>query len=452
MRRGGLSAVCVMVGACIGGQAAVASVSNTVRLSYSARQAGMGGVCRSLADDGIAPLCNPAGMGFQEGRTLDLNGALGLTNLHYEDPQNDARSGGEGDAGVSGLPDFGFTHHVGHSPFAYGLGFYTYGASRMKYDINSTLLVSSGSEATDNNLTLIHQRIMPAVAVQVTDDLALGAAYVRAYQTTAGATPLQFQTTVKPAGIAGEHVFLDADTDGWGQGGAFGALVKLGKRTRAGVSYTMPMRVKLKGRSEITVRNSPVFAALGIPEGTRANYATSITWKWPQVLGLGISHEPNEQWLFAFDWQWFDWSWAADKIELIFSEGNNALVNSTLQSVTGTNTIRDQLKLQLRDAFVYHFGTEYRPSECLALRAGYIFSTNPVPDGTVRPLVNGNVQHTIALGAGTKVRAWDVDVAWSHTYLNEQVVEFSEVQGGENNFSQTSAGGDLFSLTLRKRF
>ena len=452
MRNTLLGLCCFVVGTLGGSSAALAALSNSVRLATGAREAGMGGACHALADDGSAPLCNPAGMAFQEGKTLDLNGALTLSHLFYEDPQNESRDGGEGASGVNGLGDFGFVHHLDGTPMAYGLGFYTYAGSRMKYDINSTLLVPAGAETTNFDLTLIHQRIIPSIAFRLSDDIAVGGGYISAYQTFAAATPFQFQSTIRPSGLAGEHVFLDADTDGWGEGGVFGALVKLGKRTRLGVSYTTQMKVKLKGRSEFTVRNSPVLASLGIAEGTRTNLATSATWKWPQVLGVGISHQASDQWLFAFDWQWFDWSSAGDKIEMIFYDGSDPLVNATLLAVTGTNTIRDQLKLYYQDAFVYQFGAEYRPSERLTLRAGYIFSTNPVSNEIVSPLTNGILQHTISLGAGTKVQGWDLDVAWAHAFLHEQVVETSAVQGGEFNSSQTSAGGDLLFLTVRKRF
>jgi long-chain fatty acid transport protein len=423
-----------------------AAASNVWRLANSARQGAMGGTCRSLADDGNAPLCNPAGIAFQEGMTVQMNGALGLLRTRYEDPQNDSRHGSEGGAGVGGLGDFGFTHRIGDSRFGYGLGFYTTAGTRMKYDINTTLLTASGTRAESFDFTLIHQRLIPAMSFQVADDLSLGAGYVRAYQTYAHAQPLRLSGVAEPRSLAGANFYLDADTDGWGQGGIFGALLKLGEKTRLGVSYTMHMKMKLKGRAEATLRNNPSLVGFGINDGDRNNYAASGVMRIPQVVSAGISHQARPDLLLAFDWQWFDWS-NTDALHLYLYDGSSAGINA----VIGQN-IRDPLLYDLRDAYTYQFGAEYTPSPRLALRAGYIFGTNPVRDLTIQPTLNGNLQHTISLGAGTQAAGWDIDVAWSHSYFHLQGVDNSDVAGGEFNSSQTGTGADLLFLSLTKKF
>lgn len=425
---------------------ALAAASNVWRLANSARQGAMGGACRALADDAIAPLCNPAGIGFQEGATFQMNGALGLLHTRYEDPENDGRNGSEGGAGVGGLGDFGFTHRLGDSRFGYGLGFYTLVGTRMKYDINTTLLTASGTRTESFDFTLIHQRLIPSIAFQVTDNLALGAGYVRAMQTYAHAQPIRLSGAAEPSSLAGANFYLDADTDGWGQGGIFGALLKLGEKTRLGASYTTHMKVKLKGRTESTLRNNPTLVPFGIADGARNNYATSGTMRIPQVVSAGISHQARPDLLLAFDWQWFDWS-NADALHLYLYDGSNASINA----VIGQN-IRDALLYDFRDAFTYQFGAEYTPSPRLALRAGYIFATNPVRDLTIQPTQNGNLQHTISLGAGTQMEGWDMDVAWSHSFFNIQGVDNSDVAGGEFNSSQTGTGADLLFLSLTKKF
>ncbi len=439
--------VAVALAIVAGGSSALAGYSNTIRLAVGARQAGMGAAYRSIADDGTAPLYNPAGMGFQEGSTVNFDNGIILAHINYEDPQNEFRPGTEGSAGVGAFPDFGIVHKFANWPFAIGFGSYNYSAIRMKYDITSTILASGGEQA-NFNFDLMHSRMIPSLAWQVNDSLSLGGGYIRAFQYFAQATPYQFQGTVNPSALTGVNFYTDFDSTGWGQGGIFGALAKLGEKVRVGVSYTTKMVVKLKGRDEVTLRNNPGLIPFGISDGTRNNYAITLPWKWPQVLGTGISYQADEKWLLAFDWQWIDWSWAADKQEYILDNGNNATVNA----VVGNGTIRDNFKQDARDAFIYHFGTEYKPKEHVALRAGYIFSNNPVRSATLTPLFNGNFQHTISLGFGTKLFGWELDNAWSHTFMNEQVVETSAIQGGEYNFSQTSNGNDIFFFSAKKRF
>ena len=447
MRRSWLGVLgALFVGTSLGTTQVFAAASNVWRLANSARQAGMGGTCRSLADDGNAPLCNPAGIAFQKGATLQLNGVLGLVRTRYEDPQNDARDGGEAGAGIAGLGDFGFTHHIGDSPFAYGLGFYTVAGARMKYDIDSTLLSASGTRTESFDFTLIHQRLIPAVALRVTDHFAIGGGYAEAYETYAHAQPLRLSGATEPASLAGANLYLDADTDGWGESGILGALLKLDEKTRIGASYALPMKVKLKGRAEATLRNNPTLIPFGINSGDQNNYAVSATMRIPQVVSLGVSHQARPDLLLAFDWQWFDWS-SSDALLLYLYNGSNAGINA----VIGPN-IRDALKYDFRDAYTYQFGAEYTPSPRLALRAGYIFSTNPIRNLTLQPTLNGNLQHTISLGAGTKVKGWDVDTAWSHSFFHNQGVTNSDVAGGEFNNSKTGLGADLFFLSLKKQF
>ena len=453
MKKALVGLCCAALGVLSGGSAAFAGYSNTIRLAYGAKEAGMGGTCVSLAEDSIAPLCNPAGMAFQEGMTTDNNLALITAHPHYEDPQNPYIDGFEGGAGVGGFSDGGFVHKLKDAPIAYGIGLYTYSAIRMKYDLNTTLLTATGTEQRDVDMTLIHLRLIPSVAVQVTDFLSLGGGYIGGYQTFSYATPTQFGNLVKPSALDGVNTYTDYDVDGWGHGGVFGALLKLGKKTRIGVSYTTRMLIELDGRDEVVFQNNPLFPAPVSTNGTKENYAISMTWKWPQVLDVGVSHELRDDLLLAFDWQWIDWSRANDKLEYVLSNGNNAAVDAVTNSVGSTGGgIRETVRQDMQDAHVFHFGAEYRPSPKLALRTGYVFSNNPVPDGTVSPLFSGNFMHTLSFGAGTKIKNWSIDAAWSHTFMNKQVVERSDIEGGEFNFSETSNGADIFFLSLGRKF
>lgn len=453
MRRVAAGVLGCALGFCAGMGSAMGAASNTIRLALNARQGAMAGTCRAFTDDGITPLCNPAGIVMQEGAVLQSNGALLLSTTRYEDPQNEPQSGGKTGAGTNGLGDFGLIHKIGNSPFGYGIGVYTYSGLRLKYDINSTLLTATGTEKSSFDVTLIQQRIVPALAMKVTDNLAFGGGFVFAYQTYAQAQPLQMSTQAEPAALAGLHGYIDADTDGWGEGGVFGAMWKLDEKTRLGAAYTTKMTVKAKGKAELTFRNNPTLIPFGIQDKARAGYDVSTSFKWPQVLSLGIAHQPREDLLLAFDWQWFDWSRAGDSLPLILTNGDNAAVNAVVIA-NGSNggQMRDPLKVDLRDVFTYQFGGEWKPKSNLALRAGYVFATNPIKNLTIQPLLDVNIQHTMSFGAGTDVRGWGVDVAWSHSFFHNQGAEYSDVEGGEFTGSKTGTGADFLFLSLTKRF
>lgn len=432
---------------------ASAGYSHHMRLSSGAKQASMGGTCRALADDASAIFCNPANIAFQEGASLSLDTSLIYGQFAYQDPENTSRTGNEAMAAIGGFGDTYVSHKLADLPIAYGIGVYTYSGVREKYDINSTLLATP-FESSNFNLTLLQQRIAPTLAVKLTDYLSVGGSYIRAYQTFAWGTPYQFQNTVQPSALDGVNFYSDLDTDGWGHGGMFGGLVRIGEDLRIGLSYTTQMKVRLQGRNEVTLRNNPTLVGLGVTDGTRTNYNTAMTWRYPQAVATGLTYDVNDRWQVAFDWQWIDWSRAHDGQTYILSEGSNPTVNGVIAAVGGSpdGGIRDVLKQDMKDAFIYQFGAEYRASDRLRLRAGYSYSTNPMRSSTITPIFNGNIQHSISFGAGTTLRGWDVDAAYGHAFVNHQDVATSAIEGGEYNGSETSTGGDAIYLSMKKRF
>ena len=321
----------------------------------------------------------------------------------------------------------------------------------MKYDLNTTLLTSAGTEQTNFDLFTTHHRLITALAMQ-TGPVSLGAGYVAGYQQFNFSAPDQYSVNVFPAGVAGLKGYVDIDAEGWGQGGVFGGQLKLGPRTRLGVSYTMPMWVRLEGDYEITIRNDPTLVPFGVFEGDRAKFDFSAIYKWPQALSAGVAHQVTDRWLVAFDWQWFDWSAATDAFDYTVFNSDHAGVRAVLNALGSTGDAREQVTLDAKDAFVYQFGTEYQIHPRLALRAGYSYATNPIKHERISPLFNGIMQHTLALGVGTRLGTWDIDLAWNHAFVHSEAVGTSIIEGGDYNQSKISTGADLLFLGLRTRF
>lgn len=421
---------------------ASAGYSNAIRLAIGARAAAMGGAYRAIADDGNALFYNPGGMGFVDKSVFNLDGGLILAHPSYKDPQNSEKDGTEGSSGIGAFPDFGIVTQLGDSPLRLGLSLNTYTSIRMKYDLQSAAAHgTAGSTAlADFDLNLIHQRLTSGLAYQVTDWLSVGAGAILSYEQFGQKLPSEFTGSVEPASLAGTDYLEDRELDGFGQGGIFGVLVKLGEKTQIGASYTTKMDVELHGNQFVEIASGPF-------DGLFIEYDIDQVSQWPQVFGAGISHQFTAQLLGAFDFQWIDWSTAYDKGVSFSTEGNN----STITSVVGT-TIRDSAPRDFDDAYVLHFGGEYTGWENLAVRAGYIYSTNPVPDNTLTPLVSGNFQHTISVGLGTTFSGWDVDAAYSHTFANEQSVGTSSVSTGEAEFDNSTIenSNDIFFLSFRK--
>jgi len=430
----------------VGLEEAHGSYSNSIRLAIGGRAAGMGGAYRSISDDGNALFYNPGGMGFVEGSIMNADSGLIIARPEYTDPQNSGQDGNEGGSGIGGFPDFGIVTQIGDTPVRFGFSANTYTAIRMKYDINSAAAHATGGSTAlaDFDLGLIQNRFTPGLAMQVTDWLSVGGGYIFAYQSFNQKTPYEFTSAVENTGVslAGTDYITDMDLDGTGHAGIFGALIKIGEKTQVGVSYTTKMDVDLEG-------NDLVEVASGAFDGQIIEYDIEMTYQWPQVVAAGISHQATDKLLLAFDWQWIDWSAAADKQQFLVTGGNNAVVTG----VVGTSA-KDHFLQDADDANVFHFGAEYQALEKLAVRAGYIFSENPVPSGTLTPLFNGNFEHTLSFGLGTELGGWEIDGAWSHAFENDQSVGTSLVVTGESEYdsSTTSNTNDIFFLSFRKPF
>ena len=425
-----------------------AEYSGAIRLAIGARAAAIGGAYRSIADDGNALFYNPGGMGFIDKSVFNLDGGLILARPSYSDPQNSGSDGNEGSSGIGGFPDFGVVGQLGDSPLRFGFSSNTYTAIRMKYDINSAAAAATaGSTAlADFDLNLVHNRLTSGLAYQVADWFSFGAGYIFAYERFGQKLPAEFTSGVEQesgsTSLAGTDYIEKRDLDGFGHGGIFGVLVKVGEKTQIGASYTTRMLVHLQGNQYVEVASGPF-------DGQTIHYDIKQPSEWPQVFGTGISHQFTDRLLGAFDFQWIDWSNAYDK-GISYSTGGS---NPTLTSVVG-KTVMDTTPRDADDAFVFHFGGEYKAWENTAFRAGYIYATNPIPDNTLTPLFNGNLQHTISLGLGKNLNDWDIDAAWSHTFTHKQNVGTSLVSSGEAEYnnSSTSNGNDIFFLSFKKPF
>ena len=92
----------------------------------------------------------------------------------------------------------------------------------------------------------------------------------------------------------------------------------------------------------------------------------------PAEWTVGLSYKPNDKWLFAFDYNYAEWS-AYESLDLEFLNGDGSVA---LESVNPRN---------YEDASTYRFGAQYSPNSKLDLRAGYYFDESPVQEGFFAP-------------------------------------------------------------------
>jgi long-chain fatty acid transport protein len=101
---------------------------------------------------------------------------------------------------------------------------------------------------------------------------------------------------------------------------------------------------------------------------------------WPQKAMAGIAVKPIPKLKVAGQIDWTDWS--------SFQE---ILVHLS----TGTDFSFPQ---DFHDAFAVHLGAEYQLNQKLAVRGGYTYDGNAVPDRTIDRQYVDDVKHLIAVG------------------------------------------------------
>jgi long-chain fatty acid transport protein len=97
----------------------------------------------------------------------------------------------------------------------------------------------------------------------------------------------------------------------------------------------------------------------------------------PQQASAGASMQATDNLLLALGLTWINWDSALNKVTLKAKKPNDPAAPRRLEVETD---------LDWRDQYVLAIGGEYRLGNDVAIRAGYNYANNPIPDATLSPL------------------------------------------------------------------
>ncbi len=140
---------------------------------------------------------------------------------------------------------------------------------------------------------------------------------------------------------------------------------------------------------------------IDMSKGMAAMYDVDIEFSWPQEFGFGAAYEASDRLTIAADVRWINWKDSMDKFVMKLSGGSNPNINAMMGTPGGDMEISMPLKWD--DQVVFALGAEYLATDTLALRAGFNFGNNPVPEKTVIPIFPAVVENHITLGAGYRI-------------------------------------------------
>lgn len=414
-----------------------------------ARSLSLGGASVAQPNLALEALqANPAGLSTV--KTPQAQIGLGIVNADGKF-SNSANTDANIDDGFGIWPEAAIAFPIGTTPITVGLGFVpdaALGGEWNYVDAPGGLggTTSYGFQEHRSEITALRSAL--GASWQITESLSIGAGLGAVFNQNRLHAPYTFQSY--PSLVGGGQGFktlLDLKTDGFGVNGTFGLLYRVCEQVSFGLSYQTPTKIRSKGdaNGNAGMQLDNLFGP-GVPPDF--HYDAEVQNVFPQMISAGLSWQINDRVRTIFQVDWINWADAFDELEVYLNNGNNAAINGVL----GTPNIYDVIPLRWEDQFVYRLGLEFQATESVALRAGYTYGKNPVPDSTLNPMTAAIMEHKISVGAGWKSDRYSVDAGYQYSLPAEQSVGPSALRSGEYSNSRTEVDVHMFAVTFGVNF
>jgi len=356
----------------------------------------MGEAFVAQANDPSAIALNPAGLADIRGSTIALHGTVCKPVSRHTSPLHKET---ETVAEWQSIPAFFATSDMGCEALAFGLGFaFPNGISREWPETSFARYVATFSELIVGDLSL-------ALGCRVSDTLCIGGG-VDFYSSSL--TLRQMMDMGMTIGLPGQ---ADLEREFSGTGDVWG--FNLGLRCEVVSGHT----VGLTYRQPYTIDYD---AHLTVPGSV---YEVSASLDYPAVVVLGYAFTPAKNILIECDVDWTDWSKVGD-----------------LRVWSSDDNIGELVRAQdFSDTVAVKLGMEYRVSDALFLRCGYIRNRNATREETWRPSLHDADSHFVTAGAGYVLGDLTVDAAAQFVFVDSRTID-NNVDDNERLSSSTIDG------------
>lgn len=399
--------------------AAPAYATNGMNMeAYGAKAGGMGGASFGYNSGNSAVMNNPATLALRkEGNSF----GLGLTVLM---PDVDTYMG-QGTGGMNAssggdsylMPSLSFIRKTGK--FTYGAAVLAQGGMGTEYGTNTFLSMGTGLPVRSE---VGLGRLMLPLAYNVNDALAI------AGQVDFVWAGMDLQMVNMDPDVGPVHIDFSNDSDfsgeATGTGWAFklGVHYKINKAWSIGATYHSKTDIDdLEGNGSFSILdpNNPM-------AGTHAAKYKVVDFQWPETYGVGVAWNATDKLMLAADIKHIGWAETMKDFRLAVDMG------------MGWNEKR--MPQNWDDQTVFMIGAQYMITPSVALRAGFNYADNPVPDSTLNPLFPATIKSHYTLGVG-----WNIGNG--HT-LGASLAYAPEVeQTNPNMFGAGQAGTATHSQT-----
>ncbi len=326
---------------------------------------------------------NPAWMSQYKGFNLSFGGILFMPEVkaRVQNPMGDSGSQ-RSKADMFVVPEVGIVHQI-NDKLTFGIG--AFGVSGMGVDYRNKDLMLSNMHTNFQFM-----RVIPALSYKVNDAVYVSGTLHLAYGSLdMGAIMCDLTgTTCWNAG--------GGQSQTYGMGFQLGLAYNMGDFVYAGITYQSPVSMTYKRVFDSD--GDFIFEDLKLTQ--------------PQELAFGIGVKPMNNLKVGMDIRWINWK--------------NA---------------KGYKHFQWKDQWVIALGGEYKPTEKLALRAGYNYGKSPIRGGAKNPMNANSIpnfsapfsdlqiayfnlvgfpaitEHHITLGLGYEfTKTFGIDLAYKHAF------------------------------------
>jgi len=381
-----------------------------------AKAMGMGFAFTGQADDPSAIYFNPAGLTQLKGQNVMVgvsyvrengNEFTGTTPV---DNTTAIKHESQKDLNFF-IPNMYYTKTNASTGFAYGVGIFSPFGLGQEYGNGDTSIFRNQITKIDL-MTIV---VNPTIAFKVNEFLSVGVGIDWMY----GKAELA-KTAVVPGVGNIYNLDLDGNGDAWGYN--FGLLLKPSANLRIGANYRSPFNLKIKdGDVEIRNINStvpfipPGVTAAQVFGGTSFDTKGSATIGMPATFALGVSYTMDKLTVNA-DADWTFWH-SFSSLPIDIKDNKGALLPDS------------NAPKNWKDVVAVRLGAEYRVTDPLALRAGFVYDPSPVPAETLGPELPDSDRLNYMVGAGYKIGKVTIDGALMYIDKKDRTVSNPQFNG-----------------------
>jgi long-chain fatty acid transport protein len=371
-----------------------------------AKAMGMGFAFTAQADDPSAIYFNPAGLTQLQGQNV----MVGVSYVRENGAEYNGATPLTGGATVNEtqkslnffIPNAYYTKTTPDGYFAYGVGIFSPFGLGQEYNDKNTSIFRNQITKIDLQTIVVN----PTIAFKVNEFLSFGVGIDWMY----GKAKLD-TTPVAPGAGNLYNSELKGDGDAWGYN--FGVLFKPTANLRIGANYRSPFTLLIKNGDVNLSSISPAYGS-GLLGPTPKNTKGSATIAMPATFALGAAYTVGKLTVEA-DADWTFWH----------SFGSLPI---TIQDQVPTLFSKNNPK-RWEDVVAFRLGAEYRVTDPLALRVGFVYDPTPVPGDTMGPELPDSTRLNYMAGVGYKVGPLTIDAAGMYIQKFDRTVTNPQFSG-----------------------